>query len=123
MVGRTIKEGEGPSPLCRFSSFRAIDKPLQSAKLQRDDDDRNLRDAEDDVGEIVIDGLGRRERQERKRKGGKDRTADEQEEARRSEHKAQGRPRGSPVPPEDEERDLDEDDSKQNRLPREQPRD
>src|SRR5207245_7288725 len=118
----TVEDGDGPSPLCRFSSFRVIDKPLQPAKLQRDDDDRNLRDAEDDVSEIVIDGLRRRERQERKRKDGKDRTADELEESRRSEHKAEGRPRGSPVPPEDEDCDLGEDYGSQTRLPGEHPR-
>src|SRR5207249_4486837 len=122
IVWPTVEDGDGPSPLCRFSSFRAIDKPLQSAKFQRDDDDRNLRDPEDDVSEIVIDGLRRRERQERKRKDGKDRTADELEESRRSEHKAEGRPRGSPVPPEDEDCDLGEDYGSQTRLPGEHPR-
>src|SRR5207245_11290730 len=57
IVWPTVEDGDGPSPLCRFSSFRAIDKPLQSAKLQRDDDDRNLRDAEDGVRGIVMQGL------------------------------------------------------------------
>src|SRR5438093_13283572 len=99
IVWPTVEDGDGPSPLRRFSSFRAIDKPLESAKLQRDDDDRNLRDAEDDVSEIVIDGLRRREREERKRKDGKDRAVDQLEEPRRSEQKAEGRPRGSAVPP------------------------
>src|SRR2546426_502580 len=59
-VAQRVHDGHDRSPLCQLSSFRAIDKLLQSAKLQRDDDEWNLRDPEDDVGEIVIRGLRRR---------------------------------------------------------------